>query len=425
MENKSNSTGIFNLRFIIVSHSHPEITKGGAENAAYTHFKTLQNNGYECLFLALTTPEFIGHDARFGSFRSRSDELLWIGAEYDEFRICARNSTQVVQDFREIISTYNPDILHFHHYCGIGLDILQHIKQNFPVKVYLTLHEYIAICNNQGQMIKTINNVLCIESSPSECSRCFSSIPAGRFFLRKERILKALNSLDGLIAPSSFLAKRYVDFGVNRDKINVIENLIDSNYKTQNIISKPQSESFSKSNPLKIGYFGQFTPFKGLDILLTAIKLLPNSVRKAIKIGIHGVANGEKHITYFNQLQEDIKSNFPRMIVYGPYRREEAVKLMSEYDWVVMPSIWWENSPVVLQEAKIAAVPALVSDIGGMAEVIQPGINGEHFIAQNSSSLADKIEKIFRGEIKINIQALDIEATNAEIIKRLRELYYR
>jgi glycosyltransferase involved in cell wall biosynthesis len=52
---------------------------------------------------------------------------------------------------------------------------------------------------------------------------------------------------------------------------------------------------------------------------------------------------------------------------------------MRSVGWVVVPSIWWENSPVVIQEARRAGTPLIVSDIGGMAEKAEAGVDGLHF----------------------------------------------
>jgi glycosyltransferase involved in cell wall biosynthesis len=62
---------------------------------------------------------------------------------------------------------------------------------------------------------------------------------------------------------------------------------------------------------------------------------------------------------------------------------------MDDIDWVVVPSIWWENSPLVIQEAFMYGRPVICSDIGGMAEKVTDGVNGLHFRAGNPRSLAD------------------------------------
>src|SRR3546814_10549806 len=62
--------------------------------------------------------------------------------------------------------------------------------------------------------------------------------------------------------------------------------------------------------------------------------------------------------------------------------------LMAAVDWVVVPSIWWENAPLVIQEAFQHRRPVICSDIGGMAEMVQHDVNGLHFRRGDAADLA-------------------------------------
>ena len=64
---------------------------------------------------------------------------------------------------------------------------------------------------------------------------------------------------------------------------------------------------------------------------------------------------------------------------------------MQSVDWMVMPSIWWENSPIVIQEAFFHGRPLICSNIGGMAEKITDGVNGLHFRVGSPEDLADRM----------------------------------
>jgi glycosyltransferase involved in cell wall biosynthesis len=61
---------------------------------------------------------------------------------------------------------------------------------------------------------------------------------------------------------------------------------------------------------------------------------------------------------------------------------------MREVDWTIVPSTWWENAPVVIQEAFFHGRPVIASNIGGMAEKVRDGIDGLHFHVSNPESLA-------------------------------------
>jgi glycosyltransferase involved in cell wall biosynthesis len=66
---------------------------------------------------------------------------------------------------------------------------------------------------------------------------------------------------------------------------------------------------------------------------------------------------------------------------------------MSNVDWVIVPSLWWENSPLVIQEAFHFGRPVLCSDIGGMAEKVTDGVNGLHFRVGDAVSLAETMRR--------------------------------
>ena len=81
------------------------------------------------------------------------------------------------------------------------------------------------------------------------------------------------------------------------------------------------------------------------------------------------------------------------MSLVGRYQPEALPRLMAGVDWVVVPSIWWENSPLVIQEAFLHGRPVICSDIGGMAEKVTDGINGLHFSARDAVSLASTLRR--------------------------------
>ena len=69
----------------------------------------------------------------------------------------------------------------------MGLEFIRVIRQVNPkVRIFLTLHEYIAICRNNGQMVKTgEEHTLCSNESLDECRNCFPENTAEDFWLRK------------------------------------------------------------------------------------------------------------------------------------------------------------------------------------------------------------------------------------------------
>jgi glycosyltransferase involved in cell wall biosynthesis len=80
----------------------------------------------------------------------------------------------------------------------------------------------------------------------------------------------------------------------------------------------------------------------------------------------------------------------------GGLRREEVTEALREIDLLVVPSVWFENSPLTIHEARATRTPLAVSDFGGMAELVEPGCDGWRFDTGRASSLAGVLEDVLR-----------------------------
>jgi glycosyltransferase involved in cell wall biosynthesis len=108
-----------------------------------------------------------------------------------------------------------------------------------------------------------------------------------------------------------------------------------------------------------------------------------------ITLRLHG-ANIEHQPESFRDLFHSLLSVAGTDVtLVGRYTPDQLPALMAAVDWVVVPSIWWENAPLVIQEAMAHGRPVICSDIGGMAEKVDDGVNGLHFRVGDPTSLAD------------------------------------
>ncbi len=147
----------------------------------------------------------------------------------------------------------------------------------------------------------------------------------------------------------------------------------------------------------RIGFFGQVNPYKGIDVLLEAVGLLEDEDRLRLSIGLHG-ANLDMQEPWFREKIERLLEPVRDVVSFrGPYQNDRVLDLMSQYDWIIVPSIWWENSPVVIQEALAIGKPVLCSRIGGMAEKVEDGVTGATFEAGSASDLAAKLMGLGEG----------------------------
>jgi glycosyltransferase involved in cell wall biosynthesis len=364
-------------RILVMAHAHPDFSLGGGEIAAYNLFKAYRQdpNVEEAWFLGRA-------DRNRGltgtiSVR-RPNEYLWEQAVHDWHTMAAAHQESLTTWFADLIRTLKPTIVHTHHYAHLGLEYLRIIKQVDPkIQIYMTLHEFMAICSNNGQMIKTGNFKLCSRESLDDCQRCYPEKTVEDFWLRKHRFQKYFALVDGFVSPSEFLRERYIQWGIKPEKIVVIEN-----GQAPDEPLEPRALQ-SRETRNRFGFFGQINPFKGLDVVLKALHAMSPVERRKIVLEVHG-ANLELQAPEFRESVETLREPLMKQGVLqwvGPYQPQEIRVRMANIDWVVIPSIWWENSPMVIQEAFVAGKPVICSDIGGMAEKVTPGVNGLHVAA--------------------------------------------
>ena len=86
----------------------------------------------------------------------------------------------------------------------------------------------------------------------------------------------------------------------------------------------------------------------------------------------------------------------------GPKHGEELKSIVANARFIIVPSEWYENSPLVIYEAFALGKPVIGADIGGVTELIQHGEDGYLFPAGDAEKLRQSIEMLDRNEIKIH-----------------------
>ncbi len=407
-------------RVMIVSLGHPALSGGGTETSSYVQFSQLkQRPDFEPFYVALARRAEIGHSADFSLFRGRRDEILWLAQPVDAFRLLNHTPIELQRQAVELVSKLKPDVVHLHHYIGLGTDLMPLLREELGLPLVLTLHDYAAICRRFGMMLKT-NGTLCHELSFSECSACFPGVSPGKFFLRKEAILANFACVDLFIAPSEFLAQRYVDWGIEASRIRVIENPQRERPPSTGAGERPAPGT---REVFRLGYFGRYSVFKGIDLLLDAVALLGKDVRKRFRLMVFGFQPDDLDNEVRSRVERKLEPIKPCVSFHGGYRNEDAVDLMRSVDWITLPSLWWENSPMVIQEARAAGVPVLCSNIGGMREKVRPGVDGAHFLVGSAADLADKITDLVAGRLTASMTPeARAETALDEIVKCYRSV---
>jgi len=386
-------------RVLVVAHGHPELCAGGGEIAAWNQHRALNAcDDFSSVFLARHDDPARLHGGTPFSGTGRADEILFHATMPDWFRFSQPDSALVWRDFRDALDTVRPDIVHFHHYVHLGLELIREVKNRNPdTPVLLTLHEYFAMCHNHGQMMKRHEDVPCERATAMDCSRCFPEHSPQDFALREGFIKSHLDLVDRFIAPSRFLAGRYIDWGIDASRIEVIENLLPPQEIAGGTGGANGAARERGDAPLRFGFFGQINHFKGVELLLEAACLLPGSLRRRCRFDIHGSGLERQSRGLRERIRAHADELGDRVRLHGSYRPADIGAMMDGTDWMVMPSRWWENSPVVILEARRAGLPVIAADIGGMAEKVDDGVTGLHFRVNSAASLAGRLREAIEG----------------------------
>jgi glycosyltransferase involved in cell wall biosynthesis len=378
-------------RILYVLNNHPRTSPGGAEIYSYELYHAVRDGGgFDPTFVAKMGPPMSidpGHEGtRFALAGDDPNDYLFYTEhfEFDRVTWTSYSKRLYIDDWRTFLKTVKPDLVHFQHVAFLGFDLIRETRRTLPdAPIIYMLHEFMPICHHNGQMVRRDTEELCYQASPRRCNECFPKVSPELFFLRERFIKSAFEFVDLFITPSAHARGRYIEWGIPPEKIRHV------NHGRIPVAALPDPPDAGRRR--RIGFIGQITRFKGVDLLLEAVKILQQR-GVPVQLQLHG-ANLERTAPAFQEsirtlLEETSDSvRFP-----GRYEQRELPALMSAVDWVIVPSIWWETGPLVIHEALVHHRPVICSDIGSMVERIQDGVNGLHFRAGDPYDLADKIQ---------------------------------
>jgi glycosyltransferase involved in cell wall biosynthesis len=383
-------------KVLYVCHNHPRIRPGGAEAYAFELYEAMRSSPrFEPLFLARsgkpTSNIARPHEGTLLAGVGDDPNQYFFYTEYGEFDWflgTPRNREVITRYLSDFLAAYRPDVVHFQHTLFIGYEAIRAVRNLLPDSaIVYTLHEFLPICFADGKMLRTFNHEPCTEASPRRCHECFPLISQQTFFMRERFIKSHLSLVDLFIVPSEFALERYADWGIPRSKLH---------YEPHGNLPATMIDDFDDPRPRnRFGFFGQLSQYKGVDVLLRAMALLGEEDLGA-QLWIRGSNLAWAPEEFQEELHDLLDAAGDAVTIGGRYEPDELRSLMAGIDWVVMPSIWWENAPLVIQEAFQYGRPVICSDIGGMAEKVANGVSGLHFRTRDSDDLAETMKRAIR-----------------------------
>jgi len=333
-------------------------------------------------------------------------------------------SPRINQQLQHVLDATAPEVLHVHNLLNLSLD-LPYLARARGVRTVATLHDYTLVCVSGGQRVHVAEQHVCDTIDAERCSRCFcqsafaSQMAAGRLMaprsgslvrraaaiarsaaprvvargvqrlpppvvlpgdIRKRlaHVRHVFDAIDLFVAPSPSLAAEYVRLGIRQERVVV------SDYGFAS--PKPlRRRPRAAGAPLRIGLVGTLVWHKGAHVLLEAARGLKGS----FELHLHG--DVETFPVYVASLR--VGARGMPVTFHGGFDGDSRSLVYDNLDVLVVPSLWPENSPLVVHEAFMHRVPVIASRIGGNRDLVVDGVNGLLYDAFSAQSLRDTLQR--------------------------------
>lgn len=423
------------MKIILTTHQFLPDYSAGTEVLVYSVAKELQRKGHIVIvFSASPTKISMSDESRFDTYNYDGINVIrfWhsvspIG-EQSNLMALEYDNKFVGSYFKKVLSLERPDAVHFFHFSRLTPSLIDECTvKNIPC--FFTPTDFWVACPLNQLLLP--NGRLC--SGPAfnaaNCIQHFAAIKiplfkkvlsripnlAFKYIIqlasyilgkhnplmqlihavsrRQDIVISRINSINAIFVPNHFIAKILEQNGVSRSLMLHSPYGMDLSFKTPKRLPHPQ-------NNLRIAFIGTISANKGLHLLIKAVRLLPELM---IELKIYGDVNvypdyTSKLISFVNQ---DTRIRF-----CGTFRNADIGSIFSGIDVLVVPSIWYENTPLVIYSAQSCGCPVIASNLGSIPEVIFHGKNGLLFPA---------------GEITKIAAAISILDNDREMLKRLSE----
>ncbi len=389
------------MKILQVVHDFIPEVRAGTELLTYYLSKGLQKRNHEILIFYPTW----GIDS---VVRKKIDGLNCISFPNTSTPrgVFSDFNQNVNEMFRKVVSEFKPEVVHIQNLIYLSLDIVN-IAKEYNAVVCFTLQDFWLVCPRtillayDEKKCSYINIIKCVEC----CKRIVPLELIDRFRVSEKprlpnifnkwrrRIISNIKAFDYLkntrnyfihneifkkvdlfIAPSQFLRQRFIREGIPEDKIIFLDCGIEHN-NLENI-------NRIQTTTLRFGFIGSILQHKGIEVLIKAFNSIENAELK-----IFGKLDN-------NNLKFKSLISNPRIKFVGEVEEDEKQRAYNQIDVLIVPSIWYENAPVVIHEAYYSGIPVIASRLGGMAEYVRDNETGLLFETGNSDDLAVQINRM-------------------------------
>jgi len=411
------------MRILQIVHGLPYFTQAGTE--IYAHNLSLELSKKHEIYMFSRLCDLKQNDYSLTKETIGGFVVYLINNTFmdcESFQMLYENES-IDKKFEDILEEIKPDIVHIHHLIFLSIGLIKKIKEK-GIPIVFTLHDYWLMCPRWHVLKK--NAKVCekftLGKFNQECLVCLNELlnikkeskkiynfikrflPA--FMLtwlkkiyfslagiiynndnnihklreRVSRIKDLMESIDIFLAPSEFIRDRYIEFGIPQEKIKL------SRYGLNTDLFNELQKN--KNDKLRFAFVGTLLPAKGVDVLIKSFNKIKDQNAELMMYGVLKSYIGFEH--YLPYLRKILKNKNIKFM--GGFDNCQIASVFQNIDVLVVPSIWPENSPLVIQEAFLFRTPVIASRIGGIMELVQEGLGGLLCNPGDVKDLRDKIQ---------------------------------
>ena len=367
------------MKILMVNKFH--YLKGGSEKYYFELAELLKEKGHTVAFFSMDNEKNI-HTNYKEYFVKPID--LNNGSKLQALDVIYSKENMKIME--EALEDFKPDIVHLNNFQRqLSASIIEPIiKKNIPI--VFTAHDVQAICpaivmlDNEKNICEKCTGGKysnCIKNNCIKNSKLKSLLGAieGKYYRNKKIYTK---KIDYIITPSEFYRSKFIEDGINENKIEAIHNFIDiNNYNLE-----------TKNNDYAL-YIGRLSKEKGILNLIKAFSEIKNK-----KLYIAGDGPEKEKI---NQIikEEKLEEN---IILLGYLKQEEVKEYIKNASFIVVPSIWYENCPYSVLETQAIGKAVIGANIAGIPELVKDKENGLIYKYDDISELKEKMQQLFENK---------------------------
>ena len=286
------------------------------------------------------------------------------------------------------VARFDPDVVHFHNvYHQLSPSVLAAPVRG-RARGVLTLHDYKLACPSYQMLDHGAPCRACVDHGPWQAARrrCKDGSLAASALLSVEsalhRSIRAYAGVDALVSPSRFLAEVVRDSGQDHGRLHVVPHFLPPVVAPQ--ADDPQADGGALDGPGPLVFAGRLSPEKGVDVLVRALAHLPTA-----RLEVAGEGTERERL---ERLADEVAPG--RVRFHGRLGREEVARLVAGAVATVLPARWYENQPMTVLESYAAGVPVVTTDLGGLPELVDDGVDGYLVPSDDPAALAGALGRL-------------------------------